>query len=225
MLGIIGYSQQVINWCQLSNMGNVVLILIYVFVWFISATLLYLLVSYLKAKPLDLQGFKDFVEIDLSYVIGFCITYYSSLVAVREIWGPFRHTFPIDVALFIFLLSYNLVMTFTVSNQIVQFLILFYADQVYRWKENIALVVHRLAALGLGFVFSAYLCYNKAGVCWNGPVMLYFVFDEKEEPYNPPLGNPFTLIIFMAAILFCQIAVEVKKYILNRDDDRTDNQV
>lgn len=206
-------------------MANVMLILIYFLVCFASSTLLYLLVTYLKAKPLDLQGFKDYVEIDLSYSIGFCIIYYSALVGIREILGPFRHTFGIDVALFVFLLSYNNIMTFTVSNQIVQFMGLFYADQVHRWKENIALVVHRLSAFGFGLVFSIYLCYNKAGVCWNGPVMLYFVLDEKEEPYKPPLGNLLTLIIFMAAILFCQIAVEVKKYVLNRDDDRTDNQV
>ena len=128
-------------------MVNFILITVYSLVCLISEALLFLIVKFIREKPLDKQRFLDYVQIDVALSAGLYIGFHASMSVIREIIGPFSSEALVESLMFFVLWLFYIMNTCILSLQLVQFLCIFYSASLHEWGDSALILGHRLFVL------------------------------------------------------------------------------
>ncbi len=132
-------------------MVNSILITTYSVVCIISEVLLFIIVKFIREKPLDKQRFLDYVQIDVAACTGLYIGFHSTMSVLREIIGPFSSEVLVEALMFCVLWLFYAMSTCILSLQFVQFFCIFYSATLHEWGDSALILGHRI------FVFSGSL--------------------------------------------------------------------
>ncbi len=61
--------------------------------------LISIIVKYLREKPTDRQFIRDQIKIDLAIILGTGVSFMSTLICLREIFGPFHNVQLVELIL------------------------------------------------------------------------------------------------------------------------------
>lgn len=202
---------------------NKLLVFLYTVVFILSEIMLYIPVKFIKEKAYDRQRLIDFVQIDVAICTGLYIGYHSSLAIVREFVGPFYDEQLVDIVLFFVLWLLYLMMASIVSLQIFQFASILFTSTVNEISENILLTLHRCFIFTVSLTLASIICYNKAGVCWKGPLHMYILQDTiKAVPFKSTVAANIPAYGFFFTIIFCQVGVETKRFLVGLEEHKAE---
>jgi hypothetical protein len=80
-----------------------------------------------------------------------------------------------------------------------------------------------LSLCWVGMSSSLFTCSMKAGLC--RPVSMYHYLLQdllKTPPFSKSILQPIKLIVFMMAIGVSQSAIEIKRFVVNREEEKAD---
>ena len=73
------------------------IILVFISITLLTATLLFLIIKYLREKPFGRQMVTDHLSVNLATAIFSGVAFLSAIIIVRELIGPFEEWVPIVV--------------------------------------------------------------------------------------------------------------------------------
>ena len=101
------------------------IILVFSTITLITATLLFLIIKYLREKPFGRQMVTDHLSANLATAIFSGVAFLSAIIIVRELFGPFEEWVPIVVLVTQQLINLFVLMCM-LSMQVEQFCNVFY---------------------------------------------------------------------------------------------------
>jgi hypothetical protein len=113
-----------------------IIILIYGCITGLTILLLSIVIKYLKSKALNKKFVRDQILIDLTSLIMSFVSLLSSIIAIREIVGPFQNVAVVDSIFMVLQCFFDVILVSIVSLQIVQILNIFQCPAVNDWQEE-----------------------------------------------------------------------------------------
>jgi hypothetical protein len=181
------------------------------------------LIKYLKSKALQKKFVRDQVLIDLASLSGGFVVIMATVILVRIVVGPFQNE---DIVETIFsLIQYwcNSLLACLVSLQLVQVLSIFWAAELSEWPEEMLIAFHRLFVMILGISSAGLVCFLQGGFCRPTPLYNYILQENKnqDDPGQFQVQS-LNIMIFILIITLCQLAIEMKKFLINKEENRID---
>ena len=205
------------------EIANTLLFLLYSSIVISTTLLITILVKYLNSKALHKKSVRDQILIDLAILCGGFMDILASLALARILTGPF-HDEDIVSAIFSFLQYwYNIMLACTVSLQLMQVLSIFYAAELSDFTEESLVNFHRLLVTILGISSASLVCFFNGGMCRPTPFSNYILQEYKEADESVQFQvQSFNIAIFVLTIAACQLTIEAKKLLINREEERAD---
>ena len=202
---------------------NSFLLLMYFSIGVASTTLLTIVIRYLKSKALQKQSVQDQTFIDLAIIVGLTTDTICSVMILRELIGPFQIVVLVTIIFSVAQYLYVFMLTGIVSVQLTQVSSVFFSAEMSEWGEEVLILIHRIFVLSFGFSTGSLICYNKGGMCGPTPIYYYVLKEYKEPGASQFEIQSIMLIGFMLIIALCQMVIEWKRFMMNRDQDRAAN--
>jgi hypothetical protein len=182
-----------------------------------------LIVKYLNTKAIIKRTIQDQIKSDLAMVTIVYVYFYCSMIIAREIFGPLESLIVLDTALWILQCIFNTGFNCIISLVFIQFSNIFGLTVLNDWQESHRLILTRLLVFPLGIVIGSVLCSFGGGSCRKSPLYNHFIIDSlKTDVVKTSLLSGISWISYGIIILICQISVEVKRFLLNKADQRAD---
>jgi len=182
------------------------------------------IVKYLNNKAIIKRTVQDQIQVDLAMVTLVYVYFYSSMVIAREIFGPLESLTVLDTALWILQCIFNTGFNCIISLVFIQFCNIFGLSVLNDWQESHRLILTRSLVFTLGVLIGSVLCSVGGGSCRKSPLYNHFIIDSlKTDVVKTSLLSAISWISYGIIILICQISVEVKRFLLNKADQRADN--
>ena len=183
-----------------------------------------IIVKYLNNKAIIKRNIQDQIQIDLAVVTLVYVYLYSSMFIARELFGPLGYLTVLNIALWILQCVLNMGFNCIISLELIQFANIFSLPVFSDWPESHCIRLHRILVFPLGVIIGSGLCSVGAGSCRKSPIYNYFIIDSLQtDVVKTSLLAGISWILYGIIILTCQISVEVKRFMLNRADQRADN--
>ena len=183
-----------------------------------------IIVKYINNKAIIKRNVQDHIQVDLAMVTVVYVYYYCSMIIAREIFGPLDSLTVLDTALWILQCIFNMGFNCIISLVFVQFCNIFGLVVLNDWQESHRLILTRLLVFSLGVIIGSVLCSVGGGSCRKSPIYNYFIIDSlRTDVVKTSLLSGISWISCGIIILICQISVEVKRFKLNRADQKADN--
>ena len=183
-----------------------------------------IIVKYVNNKAIIKRNVQDHIQVDLAMVTLVYVYYYCSMIITREIFGPLDSLTVLDTALWILQCIFNMGFNCIISLVFVQFCNIFGLVVLNDWQESHRLILTRLLVFSLGVIIGSVLCSVGGGSCRKSPIYNYFIIDSlKNDVIKTSLLSGISWISYGIIILICQISVEIKRFLLNRADQKADN--
>ena len=199
------------------------LFLQYTIIVVLTILLTTILIRYLNSKALHKKYVRDYILIDLAILNGGFVVLMASTILVRLVIGPFQNE---DIVATIFSLlqyMYNTMLACTVSLQLVQLLNIFHAAELSECTEDMLVTCHRLFVAVLGISSAEIVCFLKGGFCRPTPLYYYILQEHKEKEDSLQFKvQTINIVIFIVILTSCQLAIEIKKFLSNREEDRAE---
>ena len=190
----------------------------------ISAIILMtILIQYLKQKPFNKKSIKDHILIDLAFISGGFVVYFSSLILLRVVIGPFQNVLIADSMFMLMNYLYFALLTCILSFQLSQVLLIFHSAQMNSWREDWLITIHRIFVGTFSILSAELVCHFIGTPCHNSP-LYHYVLSSNPVPEKPGQFNSQSgmVMIYVLAISICQISIEVKIFLIKRQEDRAD---
>jgi hypothetical protein len=169
---------------------------------------------------------QDQIQIDLIILTLAFVILYSSLFMVREIFGPFGSFTLLNTLLMIIQCVFNMMFNCILSLEFMQFCNIFCLTFMNDWPESKLLIINRILVFTLGITFGSGYCYLGVGFCRKTSVYDYFVATSlKADPEKPSLLSAILWSSYLVIIVTFQVIIEIKRFFLNRVDQRADNLI
>jgi hypothetical protein len=182
------------------------------------------IVKYINNKAIVKRNIQDQIQVDLAVVTLVYVYLYSSMFIAREIFGPLEYLTLLNIALWILQCVFNMGFNCIISLELIQFANIFSLTIFSDWPESRCLKLHRILVFPFGFIIGSVLCSVGAGSCRKSPIYNYFIIESLQtDVVKTSLLSGISWIIYGIIILTCQVSVEVKRFSLNRADQRADN--
>jgi hypothetical protein len=201
---------------------NIFLFLVYSLIGILTIILMAVLILYLKDKAVHKQTICDQILTDLAIVTGALISSMAFLGVIRELTGPFEVVCIVSSVFIFFQYLYNLMLSCIVSLEVFQVLSIFYAAALSEWNEENLFLTHRTFVVALGCASGSLVCYFNGGMASPTPYYYYILQGNQEPVYVVSMIQSMMLAAFVAIIILCQGAIEVKRFLMNRDENRVD---
>ncbi len=183
-----------------------------------------IIVQFLNSKAIIKRNIQDQIQVDLAVVTLVYVYLYSSMFIAREFFGPLESLTILDTALWILQCIFNMGFNCVIALELIQFANIFSLALLSDWSESQCIRLYRIIVFPLGVIIGSGLCSVGAGSCRKSPIYNYFIIDSlKKEVVKTSLLAGISWILYGIIILSCQISVEIKRFMLNRADQRADN--
>ena len=149
--------------------------------------------------------------------------HFASVFIVREIFGQFQNALYVDVIYYTQQTLFDCLLVCTVSLQLFQVLSIFQSSALSEWSEEMLINFHRLFVLTVGVPFGILICYSGGGMC--RPAHIYFYLLQvpvEKEKSKASFFSVISVIAFAVIIFCCQIAVEIKRYLMIQAEETAD---
>ena len=201
---------------------NIFLFLVYLAIGTFTIILVTILILYVKNKAVHKQSIRDQILTDLAFITGTFVSSMAFLAVIRELTGPFNLVIIVASIFYVFQYLYSLMLSCIVSLEIFQVLNIYYSASFSEWKEETLFLIHRTFVIVLGCSTGCLVCYFNGGICRPSP-FYYYILQETQEPDSLEFGiHTIMLAVFAAIIVMCQAAIEIKRFLLRRDENRVD---
>ena len=171
------------------------------------------------------RNVQDQIQVDLAVVTLVYVILYSTMFIACEIFGPLSSNTALDIALWMIQCLFNTGFNCIISLQLIHFCNIFGVTALNDWPESKQLTLSRMLVFPLGLIIGSGLCSVRAGACKKSPIYNYFIMDDKmktnEDKFS--LLSGISWFLYGTIIIIFQISIEVKRLLLNRADQRTDN--
>ena len=202
---------------------NIFVFILYWFFCFLTILLMTILIKYWKEKEQHKHYVRHQILIDLAYSTTAYVLVMALPPIIRKIVGPFSNVTTVEAVLFLLQVAFDLVLACIVSLQLSQVLTVFCSAQMNEVDEKMQVTIHRIFVIVLGMSSSLFTCSMKAGLC--RPVSMYHYLLQdllKTPPFSKSILQPIKLIMFMMVIGVSQSAIEIKRFIVNREEEKAD---
>ena len=198
-----------------------VLAILYVCVMLIAMFFTAIFIKYIKSKPLNSIQVREQSLVDLAFLSGLLIVYLSFVPALRLLIGPFENEFLVAFLMSHWIFLFYIILASIASLQLFQVLNICHLSALSELLEKQILVLNRL------FVFGLSLCSFGLFRCLNGSFVVltplyYLLLNDHFDPNNSVQHLPLvvTLALFVFFIGGCQAVVEVKRFLIKKEDER-----
>jgi hypothetical protein len=191
-------------------------------VW--TILLMSIIVTYLNNKAIIKRSVQDQIQVDLARITIMYVYYYCIMVIARDICGPLESLDILNIALWILQCIFNMGFNCIISLVFIQFCNIFGLTVLNDWQESHRLMLTRFLVISLGILIGTVLCSVGGGSCRRSPIYNYFIIESlHKDVIKTSLLSGISWISYGIIILICQISVEVKRFLLNRADQRADD--
>jgi len=183
-----------------------------------------LIVSFINNKPILKRNVQDQILVDLAMVtVGYAILYSTSFI-VREIFGPLGSVAILNTVLLIQQCVFNTGFNCVISLEVVQLCNIFSVSVLNDWPESKCVRLHRILTFTVGVIVGSSFCLIGGGRCQKSSLYYYFINSSmRTETEKLTLLSGISWISYALVIATFQICIEVKRFFLNRVDQRADN--
>jgi hypothetical protein len=183
-----------------------------------------IIIKYLNNKAIIKRNIQDQIQVDLAIVTLVYVYLYSSMFIACEVFGPLNSVTILNTALWIVQCLFNMGFNCIIALQFIQFCNIFGLKFLNDWSDFRRLILIRILVFPLGLFIGSGLCLVGAGSCRKTRIYNYFLMDTiKTDPDKSSILSGITWITYGMIILICQISVEIKRFLLNKADQKADN--
>lgn len=122
---------------------NTVVVVIYALIMVFTIVTMSIIVKFLKNKALIKKSIKDQIQVDLALLTLLYIITFSSIIIVREIFGPFTYVTALNTCLLIGQWVFNSGFNCVISLQLMQLYYIFSLTALNDWSESKLLSFYR----------------------------------------------------------------------------------
>jgi hypothetical protein len=202
---------------------NSVLIISYTSLIAISSLILSLVIKYLREKPKNKTFIRDQILIDLAIISELFVFHFSAVFIIREFFGKFQNPLYVDVVYYIQQTLFDCLLVCTVSLQLFQVLSIFQTAALSEWREYMVVSFHRLFVLALGVPFGILICYSGGGMCRPAHIYFYLLqVPAEKEKSKASFFSVISVTVFVVIIICCQVAVEIKRFLMIRAEEKAE---
>jgi hypothetical protein len=183
-----------------------------------------IIVKFLNSKALVKRNVQNQIQLDLTVVTMMYVVLYSSMFIACEIFGPSRSVFKIHLVLWILQCLFNTGFNCIIALQFNQLFNIFSVTILNDLSESTQLILSRFLVFPFGVIIGSGLCFVQAGSCRKTAIYNYFIIDSlrtTNDKYSYMSG--ITWISYGTIILISQLSIEVKRFALNKADQKADN--
>jgi hypothetical protein len=205
---------------------NFVAIILFSVNMLLTIIIMSVIIAFLNQKPMVKKDVQDQIQIDLIRLTLVFVIVYSSLFIVREILGPFGSFYLLKTLLLIIQYVFNMMFNCILSLEFMQLCNFFCLTFMNNWSESKQLIINRIFVFTLGITIGSSYCYLGLGFCRKTSVYDYFVVTSlKADPEKPSLLSAISWSFYVVIIVALQIIIEMKRFFLNRVDQRADDLI
>jgi hypothetical protein len=109
--------------------------------------------------------------------------------------------------------------------QICQVLSIVLGPTLGEWNEITIIRIHRIFVVVVGFGTGNLICLAGGAMCRPTPLKLYFLQEIVGEvpTYEASLLTNLTMFAFASVIIVCQLVIETKRWLVDREEKRADD--
>lgn len=203
---------------------NLLIVMFFILNICITILTMSLIVSFINNKPILKRNVQDQILVDLAMVtLGYVILYSTSFI-VREILGPLGSVAILNTVLLIQQCVFNIGFNCVISLEVVQLCNIFSVSVLNDWPEPKCIRLHRILTFTIGVIIGSTFCLIGGGRCQKTSLYYYFINSStRTETEKLTLLSGISWISYALVIVTFQICIEVKRFFLNRVDQRADN--
>ena len=150
----------------------------------------------------------------------------AGVIIVRELIGVMENVTFVKIVFWVAQLSLDLLQTCAVSFQSLQILTIFQMATLSEWQEDFVVRIHRLVLLVVGGGTGVLVCSMEAGMCRPTPLYHYLLNQDHDQKNDKPsIVSVLSSLISFSIILVCQIAIETKRFLVNREETKANRVV
>ena len=199
------------------------IVILYTIIIIISSITLSFVVKFFRDKAKSNNFVRNQILIDLALWAGLFVVHFATVIIAREIFGQFYTPFFVDLVYYIQQSLFECVLVCIVSLQFFQVLSIFLTSALSEWREEVLVCIHRLFVLTLGVPFGILVCHSEGGICRSTSIYEYLLQSAiKREELENSFLSVISVVVFAVITITCQIAVELKRYLINREDRKTE---
>ncbi len=190
----------------------------------LATLMMTIIVKYLKSKAAIKRNFQIQIQIDLAVVTLMYVILYSSMFITCELFGPSRSVTTVNIALWILQCLFNIGFNCIITLEFIQLYNIFSLTILNEYSEYRHLLISQIFVFALGVMIGSGLCFVGTGSCKKTAIYNYFIIESlrsTEDKYS--LLSGITWLSYGIIILFCQLSIEIKRYTLNKADEKMDN--
>jgi hypothetical protein len=203
-------------------MGYLIIVL-FVIPMVLAITITTIIVKFLNSKALVKRNIQNQIQLDLAVVTITYVTLYSSMFIACEIFGPTNSVFLLNTTLWILQCLFNMAFNCIIALQFIQLFNIFSLTKWNDWSESTNLMLSHIFVFPLGIIVGSGLCSARAGSCRKTAIYNHFIIDSlktTDDKYSYLSG--ITWICYGIIILTSQISIEVRRFVLNKADEKAD---
>ncbi len=183
-----------------------------------------IILKFLNSKALVQRNIQNQLQFDLALLTIMYVTLYSSMFITCEIFGPLTSITALNTTLWILQCLFNMGFNCIITLQFIQLFNIFSITILEEWSESMHLMLSRILIFPFGVVIGSGLCSVGAGSCKKTAIYNHFIIDSLRSPEDKfSLMSGITWISYSIIILSCQVSIEVKRFALNKADQKADN--
>lgn len=183
-----------------------------------------IIMKFLNSKSLVQRNIQNQLQFDLALVTIMYVILYSSMFITCEIFGPLTSITALNTTLWILQCLFNMGFNCIITLQFIQLFNIFSITILEEWSESMHLLLSRILIFPFGVIIGSGLCSVGAGSCKKTAIYNHFIIDSLRSPEDKfSLMSGITWISYGLIILSCQVSIEVKRFALNKADQKADN--
>ena len=199
------------------------IVILYSLIIILSSVTLTFVIKYLKDKLSKKTVVRDQILIDLALWAWIFVGHLATVIIAREIFGQFQSSLFVDSVYYIQQSIFECLLVCIVSLQLYQVLRIFQTAIWGEIRDEHVIRFHRLFVLSFGLFFGILACHSGGGICRSTSIYYYLLQATNiKEEFEDSILSVISVLVFSAIITLCQIVVEIKRFLMNREEEKAE---
>jgi hypothetical protein len=182
------------------------------------------IVKYLKSKAIIKRNFQIQIQIDLAMVMLVYVILYSSMFIACEIFGPTSSVAIVKTAFWMIQCLFNIAFNCIIALEFIQLYNIFSLTILDDFSDSRHLIISQIFIFVFGIIVGSGLCSVETGSCKKTAIYNHFITDTLRSTNDKfSFASGITWISYGSVIFICQVSIEVKRFLLNKADQKADN--
>jgi hypothetical protein len=182
------------------------------------------IVKYLKSKAIIKRNFQIQIQIDLAVVMLVYVISYSSMFIACEIFGPTSSVTIVKTAFWMIQCLFNIAFNCIIALEFIQLYNIFSLTILDDFSDSRHLLISQIFVFVFGIIIGSGLCSAETGSCKKTAIYNHFITDNLRSTNDKfSFASGITWISYGSVIFICQVSIEVKRFLLNKADQKADN--